>query len=179
MTPMGTFSQKIQCQPSVWVMSPPTIGPDATASPPMPPQMPTMVPRFSGGKAVVRMVRLKGMTMAAPMPCTTRAAMSCSRVADSAHATEAAGENKKPMAQMGRRAKRSPHAGKGRAPAVDQEVCPDHVRRIVRRKVNRQLRDFQRLGQPLAWIVGSEDGLYRLALLFAWDATEHRRVRRA
>src|SRR5262249_62384037 len=36
-----------------------------------------------------------------------------------------------------------------------------------------------RLGQPLAWIVGSEDGLYRLPLLFAWDATEHRRVRRA
>src|SRR5258705_11739803 len=65
----------------------------------------------------------------------------------------------------------------GGDPAVDQEVCPDHVRRIVRGEVNRQLRDFQRLGQPLAWIVGSEDGLYRLALLFAWDATEHRRVR--
>src|SRR5206468_3045116 len=54
-----------------------------------------------------------------------------------------------------------------------------NVRRILRREVNWQLRDFQRLGQPLAWIVGSEDGLYRLALLFAWDATEHRRVRRA
>src|SRR6266853_3313407 len=71
------------------------------------------------------------------------------------------------------------HGRNGRDPAVDQEVCPDDVRRIVRREVNRQLRDFQRLGQPLAWIVGSEDGLYRLALLFAWDATEHRRVRRA
>src|SRR5216683_596538 len=69
------------------------------------------------------------------------------------------------------------HGRNGRDPAVDQEVCPDDVRRIVRREVNRQLRDFQRLGQPLAWIVGSEDGLYRLALLFAWDATEHRRVR--
>src|SRR5882724_11384326 len=51
------------------------------------------------------------------------------------------------------------HARNGRDPAVDQEVCPDDVRRIVRREVNRPLRDFQRLGQPLAWIVGSEDGL--------------------
>jgi hypothetical protein len=33
----------------------------------------------------------------------------------------------------------------GRDPAVDQEVCPDDVRRIVRREVNRQLRDFQRI----------------------------------
>src|SRR4029453_586103 len=71
------------------------------------------------------------------------------------------------------------HARNGRDPAVDQEVCPDDVRRIVRREVNCQLRDFQRIGHPLAWIVGSEDVLNRLALLFAWKATEHRRVRRA
>src|SRR5215472_6052337 len=71
------------------------------------------------------------------------------------------------------------HRGNGRDPAVDQEVCPDDVRRIVRREVNCQLLDFQRIGHPLAWIVGSEDILNRLALLFAWKATEHRRVRRA
>src|SRR5262245_15190232 len=71
------------------------------------------------------------------------------------------------------------HGRNGRDPAVDQEVCPDDVRRIVRREVNRQLRDFQRIGHPLAWIVGSEEVLNRLALLFAWEATEHRRVRRA
>src|SRR5215475_8514199 len=71
------------------------------------------------------------------------------------------------------------HGRNGRDPAVDQEVCPDDVRRIVRREVNCQLRDFQRIGHPLAWIVGSEDILNRLALLFAWKATEHRRVRRA
>src|SRR6267154_2231043 len=70
------------------------------------------------------------------------------------------------------------HDRNGRDPAVDQEVCPDNVRRIVRREVNCQLRDFQRIGHPLAWIVGSEDVLNRLALLFAWDATEHRRDRR-
>src|SRR5712672_3477680 len=71
------------------------------------------------------------------------------------------------------------HARNGRDPAVDQEVCPDDIRRIVRREVNCQLRDFQRIGHPLAWIVGSEEVLDRLALLFAWKAAEHRRVRRA
>src|SRR5437667_3219832 len=70
------------------------------------------------------------------------------------------------------------HGRNGRDPAVDQEVCADDVRRIVRREVDRQLRDFQRIGDPLAWIVGSEDALERLALLFTWEATEHRGVRR-
>src|SRR6516225_5239628 len=42
------------------------------------------------------------------------------------------------------------HGRNGRDPAVDQEVCPDDVRRIVRREVNCQLRDFQRIGHPLA-----------------------------
>src|SRR5215472_10841068 len=71
------------------------------------------------------------------------------------------------------------HARNGRHAAVDQEVCTDDVRRIVRREVNCQLRDFQRICHPLAWILGSEDILNRLTLLFAWEATEHRRVRRA
>src|SRR5215471_5034637 len=71
------------------------------------------------------------------------------------------------------------HGRNGRDPAVDQEVCPDDVCRIVRREVHCQLRDFQRIGDPLAWIVASEDVLNHLALLFAWEATEHRRVRRA
>src|SRR5260370_35135460 len=71
------------------------------------------------------------------------------------------------------------HGRNGRDPAVDQEVCPDDIPRIVRREVNCQLRDFQRIGDPLAWIVGAEDVLIRIALLFAWAATEQRRVRRA
>src|SRR5262249_18289069 len=67
----------------------------------------------------------------------------------------------------------------GRDPAVDQEVCPDDIRRFVRREVNCQLRDFQRIGHPLAWIVGAEDVLHRSALLFTWDAAEHCRGGRA
>src|SRR6516164_3187202 len=71
------------------------------------------------------------------------------------------------------------HGRNGRGPAVDQEVCPDDVRRIVRREVNCQLRDFDRIGQPLARIVCPQQPLDRIALLFAWETTEHRRVRRA
>src|SRR5205823_8042500 len=67
----------------------------------------------------------------------------------------------------------------GRGPAVDQEVCPDDVRRIVRREVNCQLRDFHWIGQPLARIVCPQQPLDRIALLFAWETTEHRRVSRA
>jgi hypothetical protein len=51
-------------------------GPEATASPAMPPQIPTTVPRFSDGKADVRMVRPNGITMAAPTPWIARKAMS-------------------------------------------------------------------------------------------------------
>src|SRR5215475_6453593 len=71
------------------------------------------------------------------------------------------------------------HRRNGRGPAVDQEVCPDDVRRIVRREVNCQLRDFHRIGQPLARIVCPQQPLDRIALLFAWETTEHRRVSRA
>src|SRR5215471_19746759 len=71
------------------------------------------------------------------------------------------------------------HGRNGRDSAVDQEVCPDDVSRIVRREVHCQLRDFQRIGHPPAWIVGAEDVLNRLALRFAWEAAEHCRVGRA
>ena len=75
-SPIGTLTQKIQCQLRPCTTAPPTSGPAATASPAMPPQMPTMAPRRSAGKAAVRMVRLSGVTIAAPMPCTARAAIS-------------------------------------------------------------------------------------------------------
>jgi hypothetical protein len=74
-TPTGTFTQKIQCQLRPWVTAPPTRGPPIAPSPAIPLQMPMTAPRRSGGKADVRMVRLSGVMMAAPRPCTVRAAM--------------------------------------------------------------------------------------------------------
>ncbi len=66
--PMGTLTQKIQCRLKPWVTAPPTSGPPATARPATPPQMPMMAPRRSAEKAVVRIVRLSGVTIAARSP---------------------------------------------------------------------------------------------------------------
>src|SRR2546429_9611617 len=56
--------------------APPTSGPGATARPPMPPQIPMIVPRRAGGKALLSRVRLSGVTTAAARPWTVRAAIS-------------------------------------------------------------------------------------------------------
>ena len=95
-TPIGTLTQKIQCQLSPCVMPPPISGPAATASPAMPPQMPTTAPRFSIGNAEVKIVRLKGITMAAPIPCMARQAMSTFALGASAQAAEAAVKRARP-----------------------------------------------------------------------------------
>ncbi len=95
-TPIGTFTQKIQCQLRPCVMPPPISGPLATASPAMPPQIPTTAPRFSDGKAAVRMVRPSGMTIAAPIPCTARKAIRDAAVGASAQAAEAAVKTARP-----------------------------------------------------------------------------------
>ena len=87
--PIGTLIQKIQCQFAPCTTAPPTSGPPAIASPAMPPQMPTTAPRREAGNALVRIVRLSGVTAAAPSPWTARAAISVSAVGASAHAAEA------------------------------------------------------------------------------------------
>ena len=85
-------------------------GPLATASPPMPPQAPSATPRFSGETAALRMVRVSGVTMAPPSPCTARAAMSASTEGASAAATEAPVKMPSPITNIRRRPKRSPSA---------------------------------------------------------------------
>src|SRR5919204_457504 len=50
-TPIGTRSQKVQCQSRPCVTAPPMIGPAATPMPAMPPQSPITAPRLSGGNA--------------------------------------------------------------------------------------------------------------------------------
>jgi len=60
--------QKIQCQSMPCVIAPPITGTPAMARPPVAPQMPTTVPRRSGGKAAVRIVSDSGVTAAAPAP---------------------------------------------------------------------------------------------------------------
>jgi hypothetical protein len=72
--PIGTFSQKIHCQEAPSTTAPPTSGPIAIARPPTAPQAPRARPRRRGDTAADSSVRVSGMTMAAPTPCTARAA---------------------------------------------------------------------------------------------------------
>jgi hypothetical protein len=61
------------------------------------------------------------------------------------------------------------------APTPEMAVTPpsirksaaDDLRGIIQREVNRQLRDFQRIGHPLAWIVSPQNVLNRVALTYS------------
>ena len=88
--PIGTLSQKIQCQSAALMTAPPTTGPPATASPPIPAQTPIAPPRFSSGNASLIKVRVSGNTSAAPAPCATRAMINAPTLGASAAAAEAA-----------------------------------------------------------------------------------------
>ena len=82
--------------------------------------------------------------------------------------------------------RRDSPANEAQAPTAEMAVTPPSIRKSAPTtyaessdaRSNCQLRDFRRIGHPLAWIVGSEDVLNRIALLFAWKAPEHRCVRR-
>ena len=89
-------------------MAPPISAPQATAMPAMPPQMPTTVPRRS--IVVVRIVRLSGMIMPAPIPWTIRATMRTSMLAERAHAADVSANNTRPIANNRRRPNLSPSA---------------------------------------------------------------------
>ncbi len=92
-SPIGTFSQKIQCQEMPETTAPPTSGPNATARPLIPPHAPSARPRRSAGTAAERIVSVSGITIAPPRPCTARAALSASIDGASAAAPEASGED--------------------------------------------------------------------------------------
>ena len=109
-SPIGTLSQKIQCQSMPSMTAPPTTGPAATARPAMPPHSPIAMPRFSAGKASLISVSVNGMTTAAPAPCTARAAISAVTLGESAAAADAAVKRTSPSVNIRRRPNRSPSA---------------------------------------------------------------------
>ena len=108
--PIGTFSQKIHCHAIPSTTAPPTSGPAATARPAIPDQAPRATPRLSAGNAPERIVSVSGVTIAPPMPCTARAAISASIEGASAAAAEAAVKMARPTMNIRRRPKRSPSA---------------------------------------------------------------------
>ena len=90
--------------------APPTSGPIATASPLIPPQAPSTSPRRSAGTAALRMVSVRGVTIAPPRPWSARAAISTSMLGASAAAAEAPVKIASPITNIRRRPKRSPSA---------------------------------------------------------------------
>ena len=121
-SPIGTFSQKIQCHEMPSTTAPPTTGPNATARPAIPPHAPSATPRRAGGTAAERIVSVSGMTMAPPRPWAARATLSA--VADGASAAAADASVKIPMptANMRRRPSRSPSAAPVRSSTANVSV---------------------------------------------------------
>ena len=142
--PIGTLIQKIQCQSRPCTTAPPTSGPPATASPPMAPQIPTIAPRRSGGNAAARIVRLSGVTSAAPRPWTARAPIRALALGASAHAAEASVNSSSPVTYIRRRPSRSPSAAAVMMPAANGSVYAFTVHSSV-----------ATLPPRLAWIAGS------------------------
>ena len=107
---MGTLTQKIQFQAMPSTMAPPTNGPMAMARPPTAPQAPRATPRRSAGTEALRRVSVRGVTMAAPMPCAMRPTRSISTLVDTAERADAPVKMATPMTKTRRRPKRSPSA---------------------------------------------------------------------
>ncbi len=76
----------------------------------MPDHTPIAVPRLSSGKASASSVSVSGVTIAAPAPCTARAATSSPVLGARAAAAEEAVKTAMPSRNMRLRPKRSPSA---------------------------------------------------------------------
>jgi len=107
---IGTFSQKIHCHAMPWVMAPPSTGPTTTASAVTPPKIPSAQPRRCGGKAAFSRASASGITIAAPTPCSARAAISAPIPGASAHAADPDANTPSPATKTRRRPNRSPTA---------------------------------------------------------------------
>jgi hypothetical protein len=102
--------------------APPMTGPMATPRPAMPPHSPIAAPRLSTENASLISVRVSGITIAAPAPCTARAATSIPAFGDSAAAADAPVKSSSPIVYMRRRPKRSPSAAPVRSKHANERL---------------------------------------------------------
>ncbi len=72
----GTSTHQSARQPSHTVSTPPSSGPSRFETPALAPQIPSALPRRSGGKPLTAPARAAGLTRPAPTPWTTRVATS-------------------------------------------------------------------------------------------------------
>jgi hypothetical protein len=112
-TPTAEFTMKIDFQDHTCSISPDPRRPTMPPTPANPAQVPTAVPRRSGGKLAVSSDRVDGMTNAAPIPAIARRRMSHSGESSHSGSTEDTVNSANPTMRVARRPKRSP-----RAPAV-------------------------------------------------------------
>jgi hypothetical protein len=105
--PTGTLMKKIQFQLMCSVMRPPTSGPIASASAETPAQIPIAVPRCRGGNVTVMIDRVDGFIIAAPTPCTTRAAIRSDALPARPQARDESVKIASPMTKTRRRPSRS------------------------------------------------------------------------
>ena len=103
-------------------MSPEPISPTIPPMPAKPAQVPTAVPRRSGGKLAVSSESVDGMTNAAPTPATARRMMSQSGESSHRGSAEDRVNRASPTMRVARRPKRSPSA-----PAVSTSAASASV----------------------------------------------------
>jgi hypothetical protein len=83
------LTRKIQRHDSNPTISPPSGGPSASPTPTIAPNAPIARPRSSGGKLEIRSAALFAVIIAAPRPCSARAAISHPTPGAAAHNAEA------------------------------------------------------------------------------------------
>ena len=79
---------------------PPSTGPIAAVIALKPDQVPMALPRFSSENELLMIARLPGTNKAAPIPCTTRAAISCPMPETKPHQAEAAAKIVTPITNI-------------------------------------------------------------------------------
>ena len=95
--------KKTARQETVSTSHPPSIGPIAAVIALKPDHVPMARPRSSSGKELLMIARLPGISKAAPLPWTARAAMSCPMLEAKPHQAEALAKTATPIMKTIRR----------------------------------------------------------------------------
>ena len=119
-TAIGTPMTKMARQSKRSISTPPPKGPIAAPTATAAAQVPSARPRWSRGNVATTMAKELGVMMAAPMPCTTRAAMSHPTSGAAAHAADPAANTPAPA----RNTRRAPSASVSRPAGTSSAAKP-------------------------------------------------------
>jgi hypothetical protein len=108
-----TFTAKTDGHENHSSSAPESSRPKIAPAPAMPAQMPTARPRSSGGKTLVMIDSVVGITSAAPTPMTARSPISVDGSLTSIAAMDAPPKTTRPVRRTSLRPKRSPRAPAG------------------------------------------------------------------